>query len=86
MRSLPNFLFITIVFLSLKVYSVPFSKSYSWGFENGNLLSNWSFENENENWTVSLGAGNVRYDASLDGLTAKSGGFVSKASSNKRFC
>jgi RHS repeat-associated protein len=54
-------------------------RSYSHGFQNGNLVRNWSFEKLGDNWhDESLVQ--ARYRASLAGFSAISGTYVAKVS------
>src|SRR5688500_18022593 len=54
-------------------------RSYSFGFQNGNLIRNWSFEKRGENWHDESMV-QARYLASLAGGSAISGTYVARVS------
>jgi RHS repeat-associated protein len=56
-----------------------FGRSYSFGFTDGNLIRNWSFENLADNWYEEPMA-DPRYPAKKDNISAITGSFVAKFS------
>ena len=57
--------------------AMTLGRQYAFGFENGNLVRNWSFEQAADNWHDESQV-LARFAAKADGKTAVSGSFVAK--------
>lgn len=54
------------------------ARQYAWGFEGGNHITNWSFEERFDNWLEVSGRADTRFDPKADSKSAHSGLFVAK--------
>ncbi len=59
-------------------FSSYHSRNYSWFFEYGNFISNWSFENRSHEWENIPGLSESRFDPNLAGFAAVNGRFVAR--------
>ncbi len=74
-----------LAFGTQTVFALSHSRAYSWGMEKGNLVSNWSFENQWQFWSTASAPPGFIVDARLKALGvvtegAKNGSFVASIS------
>jgi RHS repeat-associated protein len=66
-------------FMGYALSAVSLGRQYQFGFENGNLIRNWSFENLGDYWFDETNA-STHFLAKRDNITAVSGSYVAKYS------